>query len=46
MPDVHTSLFEYGDVPVHMRLNLGSETPEVLRFHGSKGILELDGGRA
>ena len=41
MPDVHTSLFEYGDVPVHIRLNLGSETPEVLRFLGSKGILEL-----
>ena len=30
MPDVHTSLFEYGDVPVHIRLNLASETPEVL----------------
>jgi predicted dehydrogenase len=41
MPDVHTSLFEYRDVPVHIRLNLGSETPEVLRFLGSKGILEL-----
>ena len=41
MPDVHTSLFEYGDVPVYVRLNLGSETPEVLRFLGSKGILEL-----
>ena len=41
MPDVHTSLFEYGDMPVYIRLNLGSETPEVLRFQGSKGILEL-----
>ena len=41
MPDVHMSLFEYGDVPVYMRLNLGSEMPEVLRFQGSKGILEL-----
>jgi len=41
MPDVHMSLFEYGDVPVYIRLNLGSETPEVLRFLGSKGILEL-----
>ena len=41
MPDVHTSLFEYREVPVHIRLNLGSETPEVLRFLGSKGILEL-----
>jgi predicted dehydrogenase len=41
MPDVHMALFEYGDVPVYIRLNLGSETPEVLRFLGSKGILEL-----
>ena len=41
MPDVHLSLFEYGDVPVYIRLNLASETPEVLRFLGSKGILEL-----
>ena len=41
MPDVHTSLFDYREVPVHIRLNLGPETPEVLRFLGSKGILEL-----
>jgi predicted dehydrogenase len=41
MPDVHLSLFEYGDVPVYIRLNLASETPELLRFLGSKGILEL-----
>jgi len=41
MPDVHTVLFEYGDVPVYIRLNLGSSTPEILRFLGSKGILEL-----
>jgi predicted dehydrogenase len=41
MPDVHSVLFEYGGVPVYIRLSLGSETPEVLRFLGSKGILEL-----
>ena len=41
MPDVHMSLFDYGGVPVYIRLNLGSETPEVLRFLGSKGVLEL-----
>jgi predicted dehydrogenase len=41
MPDVHMSLFQYGDVPVYIRLDLGSETPEMLRFLGSKGILEL-----
>jgi predicted dehydrogenase len=41
MPDVHTVLFEYGSVPVYIRLSLGTETPEVLRFLGSKGVLEL-----
>jgi predicted dehydrogenase len=41
MPDVHASLFEYGSVPVYIRLTLGTETPEVMRFLGSKGILEL-----
>jgi len=41
MPDVHASLFEYGNVPVYIRLTLGTETPEVLRLLGSKGILEL-----
>jgi hypothetical protein len=41
MPDVHCALFEYGNVPVYMRLNLGTETPEIYRFMGSKGILEL-----
>jgi len=41
MPDVHSTLFEYGNVPVYMRLNLGTETPEVYRFMGSKGILEV-----
>jgi predicted dehydrogenase len=41
MPDVHSVLFEYGSVPVYIRLSLGTETPEVLRFLGSKGMLEL-----
>src|SRR6202521_1392418 len=41
MPDVHATLFEYGEVPVSMRLNLGCETPEMYRFMGSKGILEV-----
>jgi predicted dehydrogenase len=41
MPDVHAALFDYGNVPVYMRLNLGTETAEVYRFMGSKGILEL-----
>jgi predicted dehydrogenase len=41
MPDVHPTLFEYGEVPVYMRLNLGCETPEMYRFMGSKGLLEV-----
>jgi hypothetical protein len=40
---VHATLFEYGAIaaPVYLRLNLGAETPEVYRFQGSKGILEV-----
>jgi predicted dehydrogenase len=41
MPDVHATLFEYGDIPVYMRLNLGTDMPELYRFQGSKGILEM-----
>jgi len=41
MPDVHAALFQYGQIPVYMRLNLGTEMPETYRFQGSKGILEL-----
>ena len=41
MPDVHASLFQYRDIPVYMRLNLGTEMPETYRFQGSKGILEM-----
>jgi predicted dehydrogenase len=41
MPDVHAGLFQYGEIPVYMRLNLGTEMPETYRFQGSKGILEV-----
>jgi len=41
MPDVHCTLFQYGEIPVYMRLSLGTETPETYRFQGSKGLLEL-----
>jgi len=40
-PDVHPVLFEYKNVPMYMRLTLGTETAEVTRFMGSKGIVEL-----
>jgi predicted dehydrogenase len=42
MPDVHGTLFYYGDLPVYMRLNQGTEMPETYRFQGSKGILEVN----
>jgi predicted dehydrogenase len=41
MPDVQTTAFTYGTVPVSIRLTLGTETPEVTRVLGSKGILEV-----
>lgn len=40
-PDVHNVLYEYGDLPVYMRLSLDTESAEVTRFMGSKGIIEL-----
>jgi len=45
MPDVHGTLFYYGDLPVYMRLNLGTEMPETYRFQGTKGLLEVTGDR-
>jgi predicted dehydrogenase len=46
MPDVHASMFNYerlGEVPVYLQLNLGTDYPEMYRFMGSKGILEVNG---
>jgi predicted dehydrogenase len=43
MPDVHAVVYYYGDLPVYMRLNLGTEMPETYRIQGSKGILEVTG---
>ncbi len=41
MPDVQTTVFQYGKVPVLVRLTLGTETPEVTRIMGSKGVIEV-----
>jgi predicted dehydrogenase len=41
MPDLHAALFEYANNPVYMRLTLDTESTEVTRFMGSKGIIEL-----
>ncbi len=43
MPDLHSVLFDYGGVPVYVRLGLGTATPELARFMGPKGILEATG---
>ena len=40
MPDLHTVLFDYHGVPVYVRLGLGTETPELARFLGPKGIID------
>lgn len=41
MPDVQSTIFRYGTVPVMVRLTLGTETPEITRILGPKGILEV-----
>ncbi|MEO5818696.1 MAG: Gfo/Idh/MocA family oxidoreductase [Gemmatimonadaceae bacterium] len=41
MPDVHAVSYYYGDLPVYMRLNSATEMPELYRFQGSKGLLEV-----
>ena len=45
MPDVHATIYYYGatDLPVYMRLNLGTEMPEQYRIQGSQGVLEVSG---
>lgn len=41
MPDVMSTAFIYGRVPVSVRLTLGTETPEMTRIMGSKGLIEV-----
>lgn len=40
MPDLHVVVFDYHGIPVYVRLGLGTETPELARFMGPKGILD------
>jgi predicted dehydrogenase len=40
MPDIHVVLFDYHGIPVYVRLGLGTESPELARFMGPKGILD------
>jgi predicted dehydrogenase len=45
MPDTLCTLFDYHGIPVYVRLNLGSETPETARFLGPKGVIEASGSQ-
>ena len=40
MPDLHLVLFDYHGIPVFVRLGLGTETTEIARFMGPKGIID------
>jgi predicted dehydrogenase len=44
MPDVHLVLFDYHGIPVYVRLDLCSQSAEIARFYGPKGIIEASGG--
>src|SRR5664279_1044926 len=41
MPDLQAAIFEYGSVPAYVRLTLGTETTEMTRLMGPKGMLEI-----
>lgn len=41
MPDLMVTTFSYGNVPVTVRLTLGTATPEMTRVMGPKGIIEV-----
>ena len=41
MPDLQVTMFEYGHIPVTVRLTQETETPEVTRLMGFKGVIEL-----
>jgi len=42
-PDVHSVLYDYPQFPVSIRLTLACDTPEVTRFLGTRGMLEISG---
>ena len=44
MPDMHMVLFDYHGIPVYVRLDLCSQSPETARFYGPKGVLEATAG--
>lgn len=44
VPDTLSTLFEYRQFPVYVRVSLGSDTPQLIRFLGTGGVLEIRGG--
>ena len=40
MPDVHATLFEYGNLPVYLRLNLGTNRPRSIASRDRKAFLK------
>jgi predicted dehydrogenase len=43
VPDVMTTVYEYPKFRAALRVTLNSATPEVTRFMGDRGILEIEG---
>ena len=41
MPDVQSTVLQYGKTPVNVRLTLATETPEMTRIMGSHGVVEV-----
>ena len=41
MPDVQSTVLQYGKTPVNVRLTLATETPEITRIMGTKGVVEV-----
>jgi predicted dehydrogenase len=46
VPDVHCVLFDYPQFPVSVRMTLDTDTPEITRFLGTGGVLEVSGKEA
>jgi len=43
VPDVHCVLYDYPQFPVMVRMTLNTDTPEITRFLGTGGIMEVKG---
>ena len=41
MPDLQVTTFQYGEIPVTVRLTQQTETPEVTRIMGPHGVIEV-----